>query len=153
MIMAQGTKRTFAAHVISMIGSWWGILVVTGVVYFLYPIPKGKLLMFFSWIFIPTVVAELIKFIFRRPRPVARGEQVKVKAYGYSFPSSHTVAAFMIASWVLIVPELRWWSFLFVLWPIIVGWSRVWLRAHDRIDVVGGFGFGALATLVLWFIY
>jgi len=151
--MSQGTKRTLLAHIISMVGSWWGILVVTGGVYFLYPIPKEKLLMFVSWIFIPTVAAELIKFVFKRKRPVARGEQVKVKAYGYSFPSSHTVAAFMIASWVLVVPELRWWSFLFALWPIIVGWSRVWLRAHDRIDVVGGFCFGALATGVLWFLW
>ncbi len=122
-------------------------------VYFLSPIPKEKLLMFVSWIFIPTVAAELIKFVFKRKRPVARGEAVKVKAYGYSFPSSHTVAAFMIASWVLLVPELRWWSFLFALWPIIVGWSRVWLRAHDRIDVIGGFCFGVLATAVLWFLW
>jgi membrane-associated phospholipid phosphatase len=151
--MSKGTKRTLAAHIISMIGSWWGILVVTAGVYFLYPIPKGKLLMFVAWIFITTVAAELIKFVFKRKRPVARGETVKVKAYGYSFPSSHTVAAFMIASWVLLVPELRWWSFLFALWPIIVGWSRVWLRAHDRIDVVGGFCFGALATVVLWFLW
>lgn len=151
--MSEGKKRTVAAHLISMIGSWWGILVVTAGVYLLSPIPKEKLLMFVSWIFIPTVAAELIKFVFKRKRPVARGEQVKVKAYGYSFPSSHTVAAFMIASWVLLVPELRWWSYLFISWPVIVGWSRVWLRAHDLIDVVGGFFFGGLATMFLFFVY
>ncbi|MFZ6015431.1 MAG: phosphatase PAP2 family protein [Patescibacteria group bacterium] len=147
--MSKGTKRTVFAHIISMIGSWWGILVVTGLVYLLSPIPKEKLLFFIVWIFAPTIIAELIKFIIKRPRPAARGEAVKVKAYGYSFPSSHTVAAFMIASWVMLVPELRWWSYLFIAWPFIVGWSRVWLRAHDTIDVVGGFVFGTLATFLL----
>ena len=147
--MAQGTKRTLIAHAVSMIGSWWGILVVTLFVYFVSPIPADKLLWYFTWIFAPTVATELVKFIFKRKRPVDRGVEVRVKTYGYSFPSSHTVAAFMIASWVLFVPELRWWSYLFIAWPIVVGWSRVWLKAHDVVDVVGGFGFGALMTFLL----
>jgi membrane-associated phospholipid phosphatase len=148
--MSQGSKRTVIAHLVSMIGSWWGIGVATALVYFIAPIPVEKLLSYFIWIAVPTISSEIVKLIIKRPRPVMRGEAVKVKAYGYSFPSSHTVAAFMIASWILLIPELRWWSYLFIFWPFYVGWSRVWLRAHDRIDVVGGFGFGALATVVLW---
>ena len=151
--MSKGTKRTLFAHVISMIGSWWGIISVTLLVYFISPIPKDKLLFFFVWIFIPTITSELIKFIFKRKRPVQRGEEVKVKAYGYSFPSSHTVAAFMIAAWIMLIPELRWWSYLFISWPFIMGWSRVWLRAHDVVDVAGGFVFGVLATIVIWLVY
>jgi len=147
--VSKGTTRTVFAHAISMIGSWWGILVATFAVYFISPIPKSKLALFIVWIFVPTFCAELFKFIFKRPRPAARGEKVKVKAYGYSFPSSHTVAAFMIASWILLVPELRWWSFLFIFWPFIVGWSRVWLRAHDTVDVAGGMAFGFMMTLAL----
>ncbi len=151
--MSQGSKRTVIAHLVSMIGSWWGIAVATGLVYLIYPIPAEKLLSYIIWIAVPTISSELVKFVIKRPRPVMRGEAVKVKAYGYSFPSSHTVAAFMIASWVLLVPELRVWSYLFIIWPFFVGWSRVWLRAHDTVDVLGGFGFGALASLMLWFIF
>lgn len=128
-------------------------MVATGAVYLIYPISREKLFIYFLWIFLPTISSEIVKFIFKRERPVHRGESVRVKAYGYSFPSSHTVAAFMIASWVLLVPELRWWSYFFISWPLIVAWSRVWLRAHDAVDVLGGFGFGALATGVLWFVY
>lgn len=148
--MSQGAKRTLLAHTVSMAGSWWGILLSTFVVYLISPISETKLLNFFLWIFVPTVSSELLKLLIRRPRPVDRGEDVKVKAYGYSFPSSHTVAAFMVASWILLVPELRWWSYLFIVWPIFVAWSRVWLRAHDGIDVAGGVAFAAISTGVAW---
>ncbi len=151
--MIKGSKRTIVAHFVSMIGSWWGIAIVTTFVYFIAPIPTEKLLSYFIWIVTPTVSSEIIKLVIKRPRPVMRGEIVKVKAYGYSFPSSHTVTAFMISAWILLIPELRWWSYLFIIWPFYVGWSRVWLRAHDKIDVVGGFGFGALATAILWLLY
>lgn len=87
--------------------------------------------------------------LIKRPRPVMRGEAVKVKTYGYSFPSSHTVAAVMVATWILLFPELRWWSWLFLAWPVLVGWSRVWLRAHDVIDVIGGVSFALLCGLFL----
>jgi len=148
----QGQTRTMVARIISMAGSWWGILLSTLLVDLIYPIPETKLVIFLVWIFAPTILSELIKLIIRRPRPAARGEAVKVKAYGYSFPSSHTVAAFMVMSWVLLVPEIRWWSLLFIAWPIFVGWSRVWLRAHDTVDVLGGLVFGAICTIVLSFV-
>ncbi|MDD5437532.1 MAG: phosphatase PAP2 family protein [Patescibacteria group bacterium] len=141
-----GAKRTFLAHAISMLASWWGIICSVVLVYLIHPIPINKAYGFIIWVLAPTLAGEAVKFIFRRPRPVMRGEPVKVKTYGYSFPSSHTVAATMVASWILIVPEIRWWSWLFLLWPLIVGWSRVWLRAHDQIDVWGGIIFGAVCA-------
>lgn len=117
-------------------------------VFFIHPVPHSKVSHLLLWGLIPTVVSEGVKFIIRRPRPVMRGESVKVKTYGYSFPSSHTVAATMVASWIMLVPEIRWWSWLFILWPITVGWSRVWLRAHDWVDVVGGVIFGSVISLL-----
>lgn len=147
-----GKKRTLAAHVISMVSSWWGIICSVVLVHLIHPIPLDKEYKLILWVLIPTLASECFKLIIRRPRPVMRGEAVKVKTYGYSFPSSHTVAAVMIASWVLLVPQLRWWSWLFLFWPIIVGWSRVWLRAHDSIDVVGGLIFGTICSLLFRFL-
>lgn len=151
-IRMQGQNRTLVARIISMAGSWWGILLSTFLVYLIYPIPDAKLMSLLVWVYVPTLFSEAIKFVFRRPRPAARGVITKVKAYGYSFPSSHTVAACMIVSWIFLVPEIHWWSYPFILWPVFVGWSRVWLRAHDTVDVVGGVVFGTVCTAVLYFI-
>ncbi|MDD2786332.1 MAG: phosphatase PAP2 family protein [Patescibacteria group bacterium] len=145
-------KRTYVAHAISMLGSWWGIVCSIILVFLIHPVPLQKGLSLLIWGFIPTVASECLKFAIRRPRPAMRGESVKVKAYGYSFPSSHTVAATMLASWILLVPEIRWWSWLFLLWPITVGWSRVWLRAHDWVDIVGGVTFGAIFSVLFRFL-
>jgi len=140
------------AHLISLAGSWWGIICSVILVYFIHPIAIHKILYLFIWVFLPTLFSEAVKMLIKRPRPVMRGEQVKVKTYGYSFPSSHTVAAVMVSAWVLLFPELRWWSWLFLAWPSLVGWSRVWLRAHDVIDVIGGVLFALLCTVFLSYI-
>ena len=132
-----------------MLSSWWGIVCSVILVYLIHPVPTDKIVNFLVWVLLPTLSAELLKLFIKRPRPVMRGEAVKVKAYGYSFPSSHTVAAVMVASWVLLVPQLRWWSWLFIFWPIIVGWSRVWLRAHETVDVLGGMVFGVFYSWLL----
>ncbi len=147
-----GHKRTSLAHLISLAGSWWGIICSVILVYFIHPIAIHKILYLFIWVFLPTLFSEAVKMLIKRPRPVMRGEQVKVKTYGYSFPSSHTVAAVMVSAWVLLFPELRWWSWLFLAWPALVGWSRVWLRAHDVIDVIGGVLFALLCTVLLSYI-
>ncbi len=146
-----GYKRTSLAHLISLAGSWWGIICSVILVYFIHPIAIHKILYLFIWVFLPTLFSEAVKMLIKRPRPVMRGEQVKVKTYGYSFPSSHTVAAVMVSAWVLLFPELRWWSWLFLGWPVLVGWSRVWLRAHDVIDVIGGVLFALLCGLFLFY--
>ncbi len=144
-----GHKRTSLAHLISLAGSWWGIICSVILVYAIHPIAINKILYLFIWVFLPTLFSEAIKMLIKRPRPVMRGEAVKVKTYGYSFPSSHTVAAVMVAAWVLLFPELRWWSWLFLGWPVLVGWSRVWLRAHDAIDVAGGVVLAVIFSLLL----
>lgn len=147
-----GEKRTIIAHVVSMVSSWWGIICSVVLIHLVHPIPLDKEYKLILWVLIPTLASEGLKLIIRRPRPVMRGEVVRVKTYGFSFPSSHTVAAVMITSWVLLIPQLRWWSWLFLLWPIIVGWSRVWLRAHDSIDVIGGLIFGTICSY-LFFVF
>ena len=147
--MPNGIKRTWFARVISMIGSWWGMTLVTLLVFALHPLDFAKWLQYALWILMPVLAAEFIKLIIRRPRPAMRGEIAKVKTYSFAFPSSHVVAAVMIVFWIFTVPEIRWWTWLFLLWPILVGWSRVWLRAHDFIDVLGGAFFGLIFGFLL----
>jgi membrane-associated phospholipid phosphatase len=152
-IHMRGEKRNLAAHATSMLSSWWGIVCSVILVSLVHPIPWDKEFSLILWVFVPTFAAEVSKLVIRRPRPVMRGEKVKVKTYGYSFPSSHTVAAVMVASWILFVPQIRWWSWMALLWPVTVGWSRVWLRAHDTVDVLGGLAFGAIWSVAFLYLF
>ncbi|MFA6447550.1 MAG: phosphatase PAP2 family protein [Patescibacteria group bacterium] len=144
----QGQKRTIFARIISMIGSWWGMTLVTLLILLLHPLSTVKWFQFVLWVLVPVLASEFFKFIVKRKRPAMRGETAIVKTYNYSFPSSHVVAAVMIVFWVFLVPEVRWWSWLLLLWPIAVGWSRVRLKAHDLIDVIGGVIFGLVCGIL-----
>lgn len=138
----KGERRTIFARIISMIGSWWGMTLVTFAILFLHPLTTVKWVQFVLWVLVPVMASEFLKLIIKRKRPAMRGEMALVRTFNYSFPSSHVVAAVMIVFWIFSVPEIRWWSWPLLLWPVAVGWSRVWLKAHDLIDVMGGIIFG-----------
>ena len=88
-----------------------------------------------------------------------------IKETGFSFPSGHSMAAFMLASFFLTLALFlfagsprRWIFYLVVLWAVGVCFSRVFLRVHDPVDIffgalegtiVGIFSF-AVVYAILW---
>jgi membrane-associated phospholipid phosphatase len=101
------------------------------------------------------VELDLLKHLIERGRPgqnepgaILRG----VPPAGLSFPSGHAIVAFGIA--VLLAPYLRgpWRVAVFAL-AALVGVARIYLGAHNPLDVVAGAGagmlLGALLTLLL----
>lgn len=93
------------------------------------------------------VVNSLIKNSVRKPRPDPSKHKVNVS--GFSFPSGHSLTSlviyFSVAKYFDFSPEIT--TALYVV-PFLLGLSRLYLRVHDPIDVLGGW---SVAYLYLTF--
>jgi membrane-associated phospholipid phosphatase len=98
------------------------------------------------------VEKEVLKQIVDRERPgttqdefVLRGD---VSSGGPSFPSGHVVIVFAVA-WLLYPYLPRVWRWVAIGIAVAVCFARVYLGAHNPLDVVSGAGAGLLIGAVL----
>ena len=128
---------TFLGSTIFIIGACLAIFIVSIVM-------KKKEMGFVivSSVAISTIVNNVIKLIFRRPRPEVRRLVVEKS---FSFPSGHTMAAVTLYG-ILIFFVMRSKlkkniklaiSIVLGLLPICVAVSRIYLGAHYASDVIG----------------
>lgn len=104
----------------------------------------------FSVLAISIYSNNLLKVIFHTSRPFLHSEiqtPYIQSAPGYSFPSGHTQGA--TTFWYYMMKEVRKKFIYFIGWLIIVlvGISRLYLRVHWLIDVIGGL---TLGILIVW---
>jgi membrane-associated phospholipid phosphatase len=66
-----------------------------------------------------------------------------------SFPSGHTAAAFSCFSYWAYTIENKW-KFVFLIFPVLVGLSRVYLAQHFLIDVVAGSVLGVSTSIFFY---
>jgi undecaprenyl-diphosphatase len=105
--------------------------------------------------------SSVIKPLLQRPRPCHSVdgapvvEQVHLLVHcggGKSFPSSHAVNNFAVAT--LFAFFYRRWTWAFFTWAVLVGVSRVTVGVHFPSDILGGAVLGAgVAALLLWIWY
>jgi len=103
-----------------------------------------------------TALFAVLKLIFHRQRP---GHPVIKGVAGYSFPSGHSLSAFVFSSILIYIiwnsnftTPLKWLLsvFLFLL-AIMVGISRIVLKVHYPTDVIASFCVGIVWVIIsLW---
>ncbi|WP_430935590.1 phosphatase PAP2 family protein [Saccharicrinis sp. 156] len=76
--------------------------------------------------------------------------KVWIKEAGYSFPSGHSVSAFLLATllgYLLIIrltTKYKWWIILLFFWAVTIASSRVILGVHSPVDVFLGALWGSV---------
>ena len=88
---------------------------------------------------ITTLITQVVKYVVMRPRPYTELSSLILLGLGTdpSFPSGHTSTSTAM-SWVL-SKEYNW---IFMLIPIFVALSRLYIGVHYPSDVMGGFLLG-----------
>lgn len=95
----------------------------------------------------------VLKHLVQRPRPTVKH---LVYADGYSFPSGHSVGSaalfgILIILTLLIIKSKAWKTILIIIWalfPIVIGYTRIFLHVHYPSDVLGGWLGGITFVLI-----
>lgn len=135
---------------------FFSCLTVLGAPFFYIPVAfyliqtDNSLLIKLASIFIfIEIIGAGIKLAYHKKRPSVMGHRNLYQKYlAASFPSIHSarIMAIAIAASSLYFNPL--FIFISVLFVIGVGYSRIYLKKHDIIDVASGFLFGAVITAI-----
>ncbi|XRO75232.1 phosphatase PAP2 family protein [Methanocaldococcus sp. 28A] len=101
-------------------------------------------------LFLATVIAFSLKYLINEPRPYLVLGNVHLLCYeGYesSFPSGHTTLAFTLATSFLYYS--RKIGLLFLIWAILVAYSRVYVGVHYPFDIIAGMIIGVLCGFLI----
>ena len=90
-----------------------------------------------------------LKRLFGRPRPL---DPILQEFKGLSFPSGHALMSvtfyglIIYLTWHLVQHKTAKWTIiiLLILWINLIGFSRIYLRAHNFSDVVAGYCIGMI---------
>lgn len=111
-------------------------------------------------LFADQVTSSIMKPFFERLRPSHEptiAERVYIvnqyRGGKFGFASSHAANTFGIATLMwLALKVYRPWIALVFLWPLAVGYTRIYLGVHYPGDILAGFVVGFLSALVAFFL-
>lgn len=125
------------------------IVILIAIMYWCINKKYGQKLLF---TLIPNIVINTgIKEFVKAPRPIGTAglESLRVStATGYSFPSGHTQTATTFWTSLIIIFKKKWIYILGSVMILGVGVSRLYLGVHWPIDVIAGWIFGILFTVI-----
>ncbi|HVS93629.1 MAG TPA: phosphatase PAP2 family protein [Mucilaginibacter sp.] len=150
----------FLAPYVTDLGNGWTAVVIAAIL-LLFSYRKA-LIVASSFVITSLLGAQLVKYIFDAPRPrLYFKDQIKhlrfvkgVEILSYhSFPSGHTITAFMLAIIFTYWSRNKAWGPVFLLVAMLVGYSRMYLSEHFFEDVIGGSVISFVMTTVwLWWL-
>lgn len=106
--------------------------------------------------FLGTILSQVMKLIWRVPRPWVRDPSFTVVksaqsgATGFSFPSGHSQSAACTFLGIARCSKRVWLRWVMIAVVLITGFSRMYLGAHDLSDVAVGLALGVAAVLVMY---
>ncbi|GAB2694601.1 hypothetical protein GCM10027037_17650 [Mucilaginibacter koreensis] len=140
---------------VTELGTGWMLVPIA--IYFLLTSYR-KLLLFATGFALSGIIVQIAKRIVHAPRPKAYFAGQLAKIYfvkgqviltNNSFPSGHTVTAFAAATVLSYLTVSKRWGFIFLLFAMAVGYSRMYLSQHFLEDVMAGSMIGVMST-VIW---
>ena len=145
-----------AAVAVSSLGMFYVFLPIVAVVVAILVLKDRRADAFLVGLsLVPMMLNVGLKALVDRPRPDF--QIVGPHASGLSFPSGHSVFAFIAGGVIIYLVEQfvqplalrRWIQGLVSVLVVAIGASRVYMGVHWPSDVIGGYLFGALALLVM----
>lgn len=131
--LIAGTRVDFLTILFRIISSTIFIILLFIFYSYLLREDKKNILLFWIVIVITFLVIELLKNLFKVPRPIG-----VISESGYSFPSRH--AALLFASFVIMKIRYMKYKWVFLSAAILITFSRLYLGVHYLGDLlVGGF--------------
>lgn len=119
------------------------LIILSILLFFIFKNKKYGLLSALNLILV-TVVNQILKFTFSRPRPF---EWMLIEETGYSFPSGHAMVSmgfygmlvFLIWQTNISKTKKKLWTIILTLLILLIGISRIYLGVHYTSDIIGGF--------------
>ena len=153
-------KSDFMTNVmkgITFLGSVKFIIIIN-VLLFIYSMVKKKynlLLITISSITSP-IVNNILKVIFKRPRPIIIN---MIEEGSYSFPSGHSMISILFYGSIIYllnkykIKHCKLISIILSMLILLIGISRIYLGVHYPSDVLGGYLTAGLCLTIITLIY
>ena len=169
ILINQGISNQLFDWVMPVITDWdktliGRLLIIAGAILLFWKGEKNKRilvpLIFLTILFTDQLSSSALKNLVQRPRPchLINGNYVMDNlrllvtcGAGFSFPSSHAANSFAVSTLLTIYyPKISW---VFILFALLVSFSRIYVGVHYPLDVVGGAATGILCSFILYFIW
>lgn len=107
----------------------------------------------FIGVLVGLVISNIVGFFVKQVRPRLRYPECKLlfwpSSSWKSFPSDHTLIAFLIFLLALIFNFPTAWSLLLL--AVWVGWGRIYAGVHFPLDILGGICLAGLLSAISYF--